>query len=164
MNVFVWLMRLFAAPVLFSVVVPGCAAPADSASPADLRRGECSIRVAGIVLKWVPGNKEANYTRAEPLIRQAAARGADLVITTECFRDGYAIRHKEIPIEQWRELGEVIPGGPYLKRLQSLADELNIHLIAGMMELDGEQTDNTAVVIGPEGQLIGKYRKQCLGH
>ncbi|MGE3820276.1 MAG: exo-alpha-sialidase, partial [Isosphaeraceae bacterium] len=32
-----------------------------------------SVRVAGIVLKWVRGDKEANFQRAEPLIREAAA-------------------------------------------------------------------------------------------
>jgi len=35
-----------------------------------------TVRVAGIVLKWVRGDKAANYRRIEPLIREAAAHGA----------------------------------------------------------------------------------------
>src|SRR5262249_27644219 len=31
-----------------------------------------TVRVAGIVLKWIRGDKEANYRRIEPLIREAA--------------------------------------------------------------------------------------------
>ena len=35
-----------------------------------------SVRVAGIVLKWLRADKEANYRRAELLIREAAKNGA----------------------------------------------------------------------------------------
>ena len=123
-----------------------------------------AVRVAGIVLKWITADKERNFQRAVPLIREAAEEGADIVITTECFLDGYAIRDKTIPIEDWRALGEEIPGGAYLVRLQTLADELDIHLVAGMVERAGRATHNAAVLIGPDGKLIGRYRKQHLGH
>ena len=123
-----------------------------------------SVRVAGIVLKWITADKRRNFERAEPMIRDAAARGAEIVITTECFLDGYAIRDKTIPIDAWRSLGETIPGGAYLTRLQTLADELDIHLVAGMLERDGRATHNAAVLIGPDGRLIGHYRKQRMGH
>jgi predicted amidohydrolase len=123
-----------------------------------------SVRVAGIVLKWIRGDKEANWKRAEPMIREAAARGAKIVVTTECFLDGYAIADKSIPLEAYRALGEPIPGGPYYKKLAALADELDIHLVAGLLEADGDARYNTAVLIGPDGKLLGKYHKQELGH
>lgn len=122
------------------------------------------VRVAGIVLKWLRGEKEQNYQRAEKLIEQAAAGKAQLVCTTECFLDGYAIKDKSIPLEQYRALGEPIPGGKYFQRLAALADRLNIFLIAGMLEADGEDRYNTAVLIDPAGALIGKYRKHKLEH
>ncbi len=50
-----------------------------------------TVRVAGVVLKWIRTDKEANLRRVEPMIREAAARGAEIVCTTECFLDGYAI-------------------------------------------------------------------------
>lgn len=122
------------------------------------------MRVAGIVLKWVRGDKEANYRRVEPMIREATAGGAKIVVTTECFLDGYAIADKSIPLDTYRALGEPIPSGPYYRKLARLADELNIHLLAGMLEADGELRFNTTVLIGPDGKLIGKYHKQFLEH
>lgn len=123
-----------------------------------------TVRVGAIVLKWVRGDKDANFRRAEPLIRQAAAGGAKIVSTTECFLDGYAIADKSIPLDVYRALGEPIPDGPYFRKLAALADELDIHLVAGMLEADGETRYNTAVLLAPDGSLAGKYRKQELGH
>jgi predicted amidohydrolase len=123
-----------------------------------------SVRVAGIVLKWLRGDRGANYRRVEPLIREAASHGAAIVCTTECFLDGYAIADKTIPLEQYRSLGEPIPEGEYFRKLSGLAKELNIFLIAGMLEADGERRFNTAVLIGPRGELVGKYHKQRLEH
>ncbi|MFT5468155.1 MAG: PelA/Pel-15E family pectate lyase [Verrucomicrobiales bacterium] len=123
-----------------------------------------SVRVAGIVRKWVRGDKEANWDRAKIMIREAASNGAEIVVTTECFLDGYAIADKSIPLDRFRKLGEQIPDGKYVQRLIELADELNIHLIAGLLEADGDDRFNTAMVISPGGDLLGKYRKQNLGH
>jgi predicted amidohydrolase len=123
-----------------------------------------TVRVAGIVLKWLRGDKEANYRRAEPMIREAARNGARIACTTECFLDGYAIADKNIPLEDYLALGEPIPDGTYYRKLAALARELKIHLIAGLTEADGKERYNTAVLIGPDGKLLGKYRKQKLEH
>jgi predicted amidohydrolase len=120
------------------------------------------IHGAGIVLKWVRGDKEANYRRIEPMIREAARHGAQLVVTTECFLDGYAFDDHTIPLDTYRRLGEPIPDGPFFKRLAKLAGELKIYLIAGMLEAEGKARYNTAVFIGPDGELIAKYHKQNL--
>jgi predicted amidohydrolase/DNA-binding beta-propeller fold protein YncE len=120
--------------------------------------------VAGIVLKWVRGDKEANYRRLEPLIRAAAKNRAQVIVTTECCLDGYAIADKSIPLEDYRALGESIPEGTYYRRLAKLAGELNVFLVVGILEADGEARYNAAVLIGPDGELVGKYRKQNLGH
>jgi predicted amidohydrolase len=123
-----------------------------------------TVRVAGIVLKWLRADKEANFLRAAALIREAAEHGAEIVCTTECFLDGYAIKDKSIPLDEYRALGEKVPGGEYFERLSAMVADLKITLIAGMLEADGEHRYNTAVVIGPEGNLVGRYRKQELGH
>lgn len=134
------------------------------AAAAENNESQSAVRVAGIVLKWIRTDKAANYRRAEPMIREAAAKGAKIICTTECFLDGYAIADKSIPLEQYRALGEPIPSGPYFQRLAALAKELRIHLIAGLTEADGDARYNTSVLLGPDGQLIGKYRKQKLQH
>src|SRR5580704_14101799 len=109
------------------------------------------LHVAGIVLKWIRADKEANYRRIEPLIREAAQHGAQLVVTTECFLDGYSAEDRTISEEDYRALGERIPDGPYFQRLAGLACKL---------KTDGKDRFNTAVLIGPDGTLLGKYHKQ----
>jgi predicted amidohydrolase len=140
------------------------AAPAANLGVQLEHRADGSVRVAGIVLKWLRTDKEANYARAEKLITDAAHGGAKLVCTSECFLDGYAIKDKSIPLDHYRALGEPIPGGQYYQRLARLADRLDIYLIAGMLEADGDKRFNTAVLIGPEGRLLGRYRKHKLEH
>ena len=121
-----------------------------------------TVRVAGVVLKWVPGDREANWERAERLIRQAAANGAEIVATAESFLDGYAVRDSSITAERFQALAEPIPQGPYFRRLQGLADELDIYLVAAISERTGEAVFNSAILLGPDGALVGKYRKKYL--
>jgi predicted amidohydrolase len=135
----------------------------NAANGQDLKRGQ-QLRAAGVVLKWLRTDKESNYARAEKLIAKAARGGAKLVCTTECFLDGYAIKDKTIPLEEYRALGEPIPDGKYFQLLAKLADRLDIFLVAGMLEADGERRYNTAVLIDSEGKLLGRYRKHELGH
>jgi predicted amidohydrolase len=120
------------------------------------------VRVAGIVLKWKMGDRETNYGNAERLIREAARRGADIVCTPESFLDGYSVRDDSLSVARFRDLAESAPGGEYCSRLRRLTDELNIHLIAAISELDGENVYNSALLIGPDGELLGRYRKRYL--
>jgi predicted amidohydrolase len=152
------------AAALFLVAAATAAGAALQAAAEDAAGSGHRVRVSGVVLKWLRADKQANYTRAEKLITAAARDGAQLVCTTECFLDGYAIQDKSIPLEQYRALGEPIPSGEYYQRLARLADRLGIYLVAGMLEADGEQRYNAAVFIGPDGELIGKYRKHKLEH
>lgn len=134
-----------------------CAPDLSASSPAGN-----SVRVAGIVLKWIPGNRAANYRRAERLIRKAVGKGAKIICTAESFLDGYSIRNSKLGTRQFRALAEPIPNGTYSKRLQRLADQLDIYLIAAITELAGEKVYNSAILIGPDGKLIGTYRKKFL--
>ena len=92
---------------------------ASAAKPDTKARSGKTVRVAGIVLKWVRAKPELNYKRIEPLIREAASNGAKIVVTTECFLDGYAVRDKSIPVEKFRALGERIPDGKYFQKFTS---------------------------------------------
>ena len=154
--------------IIGGLILPSGTQAAPNAGPQqdaqETQEKQPTVRVAGIVLKWLRTEKEANFGRVEPMIRQAAAGGAKIVVTTECFLDGYAIADKSIPLDVYRDLGEPIPTGKYYRRLAALAGELKIHLVAGTLEADGPKRFNAAVLIGPDGKLVGKYRKQKLGH
>lgn len=147
--------------ILRLAILFGCQFFPEAESPA---QSNATVRVAGIVLKWIRADKEANLGRLEPMVREAAKGGARIVVTTECFLDGYAIKDKSIPLADYRALGEPIPAGKYFQRLAALAGELKIHLVAGMAEADSELRYNTSVLIGPDGKMIGKYRKHALEH
>ena len=86
------------------------------------------IRIAGIILKWIPRECELNYKRAEKLIREAASKGAKIVCTPESFLDGYAMRDNNLTLNELIQLAEPIPGGDYISSLQILADETNIYV------------------------------------
>jgi predicted amidohydrolase len=156
--------RVTTPPFLITCLLSLAALAIETENPSQRPAKPGTVRVAGIVLKWLRGDKETNYARIEPLIREAASNGAQIVCTTECFYDGYAMADKSIPLEEYRALGEPIPGGKYFENLCRLSKELNIHLIAGMLEANGEARYNTAVTIGPDGKLLAKYHKQKLEH
>ena len=82
-----------------------------------------TVRVAGIVLKWLRCDKSANLERGEELIRQAAANGAQIVATSECFLDGYMAEENTLPLWLYRDLAEPVPRGPYCRRLSALASQ-----------------------------------------
>ena len=138
-------------------------APPATTCPASPRPTEGRVRVAGVVLPWVMGNKEWNWRRLEPRIREAAANGAQIVCTTECALDGYAVCDPELSDREYHALGEEIPSGALYRRFAELADELDVVLVVGMQEREREASHNTAVVLGPSGELAGKYHKRKLG-
>lgn len=69
------------------LLVPNVVAgvPAWAAMPDGDQHTRKEVRIAGLVLKWIRTDKEANLRRAEAMIREAAAGGAQIVCTTECF-------------------------------------------------------------------------------
>ncbi len=129
-----------------------------SETSGDLR----TVRVAGIVLKWVPGDRVENFARIEPLIREAAEKGADVVCTAESFLDGYSVRDAAMTPEQFHLLAEPIPDGDGFVRLRFLADELDIYIVAAVTERDNDRIYNSVALIGPDGLHIGTYRKKSL--
>ena len=49
--------------------------------------------------------------------------------------------------------------GRSLVRLSHLARELDLYLCIGFTEIDRGELYNTAVLLGPDGRTVGKYRK-----
>lgn len=144
------------ATVVAGLVATAAAGDQVQQSPPD------TVRVAGIVLKWVEGDVAANYERAERLIRRAAANGAEIVATPESFLDGYAARNPSLTADGFRALAEPVPDGRYFARLQQLAHELDIYLVAAITERAAGAVYNSAVLLGPDGSLVGTYRKKFL--
>lgn len=127
-------------------------------NPVPLQR----VRIAGLVLQWTPGDREANMNRFEKLVREAASGGAKIVCTPESFLDGYSIRLPEMSPQEFKSIAEPIPEGRFFVRICRLSDELNIFIIAGLTEAESDTVYNAAALIGPDGKLLGVYRKNFL--
>ncbi|HJZ54864.1 MAG TPA: carbon-nitrogen hydrolase family protein, partial [Gemmataceae bacterium] len=56
---------------------------------------------------------------------------------------------------------EPIPG-PSTEYFGQLAKQHNLYIVPGLLERDGHLVYNVAVLIGPDGNVVGKYRKVCL--
>jgi predicted amidohydrolase len=109
------------------------------------------LRVAAVQLNST-GEKARNLAAAEPLVRAAAADGAELVALPEkwsLLAGGEALLEGAEPLD-----------GPTLSATRDWAGELGIHLLAGSFsEQAGEKAFNTSVLIGPDGSDLAVYRK-----
>lgn len=113
------------------------------------------VRLASVHFRPRGGQTaEDNCRMFAPLIEEAARRHADLVCLGECLtKVGNGLSYVEA--------AEPIPG-PSTAYFAELADEHDLHIVAGLIERDGPVVYNTSVLLDPEGQLVGKYRKVCL--
>lgn len=97
-----------------------------------------------------------NLDRTCEKIREAAKRGAQVICTEELFRSQYFCREEDARLF---DLAETIPG-PSTERLQPLAKELGVVIVASLFEKRATGLyHNTAVVIDADGSLLGMYRK-----
>ena len=87
-----------------------------------------------------------------PLIEEAARQRADIAVMPEVLTKSSGASSVEA--------AELIPG-PSTEFFGMLAKKYNLYLVPGLVERDGPLIFNTAVLIGPEGKIEGKYRKVC---
>ncbi len=97
-----------------------------------------------------------NYVQYEPLIAEAARQRADLVCLGEMI-NVYNNAYKD----RIAEGAEPIPG-PATDYFGALAKKHNIYIVAGLYERVAPLVYNVAVLMGPDGSLVGKYRKVTL--
>jgi predicted amidohydrolase len=95
-----------------------------------------------------------NCQQFDPFVQQAAEERVDLLVLPEVLtQTGTGL--------DYIECAEPIPG-PSTDYFGKLAAKHRLHLVAGLIEKDEHLMYNTSVLIGPDGKLIGKYRKVCL--
>ena len=98
----------------------------------------------------------ANATRAERLVRSAASRGAQVICLKELFAAPYFCKSQNTGRF---DLAEPVPG-PTTTRMQALARELAVVLVAPLFERQAAGVyRNSAAVIDADGSLLGVYRK-----
>src|ERR1700728_3617994 len=113
------------------------------------------FRVGLAQMSWSPTPNE-NLAKAESQIREAAAKGAQIVCLQELFRSQYFCRVEDANLF---DLAESIPG-PSTDALGPLAKELGVVIVASLFERRAAGLyHNTAAIIDASGDLLGIYRK-----
>lgn len=100
---------------------------------------------------------EENLDTAERLIRQAAAKGANIVLPQEMFAHTFFGNNNCDPT--LFDLADTIENSPILARMRELARTLGIVIPANFFERAGQAYFNTNVVIDADGTDAGIYRK-----
>ena len=117
------------------------------------------VRVA--VVQFDPQVGVENLARNSAAIYQrldaAVANGAQLVVLPELATTGYCFSGRA---EAYAH-AEPVPGGATVQGWVSYAAKHGIHIVGCLVEQDGLQLFDTAVLVGPEG-YIGRYRKTHL--
>ncbi|WP_223702824.1 nitrilase-related carbon-nitrogen hydrolase [Sutcliffiella deserti] len=106
----------------------------------------------------VEAHKKAAIEKHIKLVREAKAKGAQIICLQEIFYGPYFCSEQN---SKWYEAAEEIPHGPTTKLFQELAKELEVVIVLPIYEREGIATYyNTAAVIDADGSYLGKYRKQ----
>jgi N-carbamoylputrescine amidase len=101
-------------------------------------------------------NVEENIVKHTAAIREAHAKGAQVIVLQELFTSLYFC-----DVEDYANfsLAEAIPG-PTTTVMAELADELGVVIVSSLFEKRAEGLyHNTTAVIDSDGTYLGKYRK-----
>ncbi len=109
------------------------------------------------VAQFAPGpEREANLAAVRSLATTAVERGATLVVFPE-----YSSYFTPEMGPDWIAAAEPLDGA-FVHGLASIASDLAITVVAGLLEAAGAKAHNTVVAVAPSGELLATYRKQHL--
>ncbi len=113
------------------------------------------VRLAAVHYRPQGGKSPADNCRQfAPFIAEAARQKADLVVLGECV----TVVNNGCKVE---DAAERVPG-PSTEYFGRLAKQHNLYIVVGLYERVGHLIYNTAALVGPEGSLVGEYRKVTL--
>jgi predicted amidohydrolase len=118
---------------------------------------EATVKVATIHFCPALGKVEQNVQDLLVLNREAAQNGAKIIVNTEMATSGYSFFSRA----EIAKVAETIPG-PTTAAFGKVAKTYGIYIVLGMPEYD-KQTKlyyNAAVLIGPNGNVLGIYHKR----
>jgi len=115
-----------------------------------------TLKVAAIQYRAVPSNKEENIRCLSDLVIMAAINDAGIIVLPEMCTTGLDIQSKA----EAEILAETIPG-PATNVFAMAARLYKVYIVLGMAEFDPTtgKFHNSQVILGPDGFIIGKYRK-----
>jgi N-carbamoylputrescine amidase len=110
----------------------------------------------GVVQMSMTDQLEQNLEKATLMVREAASRGANLVLLPELFENLYWCQAQR---ESYFDLANPVDQHPFIPRFQKLARELNVVLPLSFFEKAGHAHYNSLAMIDADGEILGVYRK-----
>jgi len=101
-------------------------------------------------------DRAANISNAEKLVRQAAAKGAQIILIQELFETPYFCQK---PNAGFLQLATTVENNLAIAHFQKIARELAIVLPISFFELAGRARFNSVAIIDADGTNLGTYRK-----
>ena len=101
-------------------------------------------------------NAAQNLDRAEHLVREAAGKGAQVILLQELFETPYFCKDH---LASHFDLARPIAGSPVVQRFQALARELEVALPLSVFERANNAYFNSLAMIDADGSVLGVYRK-----
>ena len=110
----------------------------------------------GVVQAAFGDNLRANIASATRLVREAAGKGAQVILVPELFQGPYFCVRQE---ERWFAAAHPWREHPCVAALAPLAGELGVVLPISIFEREGPHYFNSLVMADANGALLGVYRK-----
>ncbi len=112
-----------------------------------------SVAATQMACSW---DLPANLERAEELIREASARGAQVILIQELFEAPYFCIEQDA---KHFALATTLEDNPAIRKFQALAKELGVVLPCSWFERANRAFYNSLAMIDADGSLLGVYRK-----
>lgn len=114
-----------------------------------------NITVAAIQMS-VPETPEKSIAKAEKLVRQAAAGGANVILLPELFENWYFCQERRYDSYK---LASTADENPAVRHFRKVAAELGVVMPISFYEQDGNVLYNSITMIDADGSVMGVYRK-----
>jgi N-carbamoylputrescine amidase len=114
---------------------------------------EVTVAATQMACDW---DRDRNVARAEALVREAAGRGASIVLLQELFENPYFCKDQ---VPSHFGLGQPFEGNPLIARMSRLASELGVALPVSFFERANNAYFNSLAMIDADGRVLGVYRK-----
>jgi N-carbamoylputrescine amidase len=114
---------------------------------------EVTVAATQMACDW---DRDRNVARAEALVREAAGRGASIVLLQELFESPYFCKDQSAG---HFALAHPIEGHPLVARMSRLAAELRVVLPVSFFERANNAYFNSLAMIDADGKVMGLYRK-----
>ena len=101
-------------------------------------------------------SREENIAAADRLVRDAAGKGAQIILLSELFETWYFCQERNYDSY---ELAMPLAENPAIRHFQKVAEELQVVLPISFFERDQNVTYNSVAVIDADGEVLGVYRK-----